>query len=169
MVGSFADVSAVRPAGTTVLEVPPGPDDDLLVAVLDEVIYRLDADGESRRWTAEVQPGRRTAGSTARLRPRATRRCRPGRSAPFPRRSPYTTLRVGADPEDRRVVLHGDDRRLDPRTAAPRTAAPGRPGPPPVRPRGEAQPFTTPTGTRRAILRPRPARSAASITADTSL
>ncbi|MGI5203860.1 archease [Spirillospora sp. CA-108201] len=45
LVGSFADVSGVRPSGGVRVDVPPGPDADQLVAVLDEVIYRLDADG----------------------------------------------------------------------------------------------------------------------------
>ncbi|MEV0662761.1 archease [Actinomadura luteofluorescens] len=45
LVESFADVSGVRPSGGIRLDVPPGPDADLLVAVMDEVIYRLDVDG----------------------------------------------------------------------------------------------------------------------------
>ncbi|WP_149263414.1 archease [Actinomadura sp. K4S16] len=45
LVESFADVSGVRPAGEIRMDMPPGPDADLLVAVLDEVIYRLDVDG----------------------------------------------------------------------------------------------------------------------------
>ncbi|NDU74859.1 archease [Actinomadura sp. DSM 109109] len=46
LVESFADVSGVRPSGTARVDVPPGPDTDQLAAVLDEVIYRLDAGGE---------------------------------------------------------------------------------------------------------------------------
>ncbi|MEU4822889.1 archease [Actinomadura sp. NPDC023710] len=45
LVESFADVSGVRPSGGIRVDVPPGPDADLLVAVLDEVVYRLDVDG----------------------------------------------------------------------------------------------------------------------------
>lgn len=45
LVESFADVSGVRPSGGVRVDVPPGPDADLLVAVLDEVIYRLEVDG----------------------------------------------------------------------------------------------------------------------------
>ncbi|WP_141578018.1 archease [Actinomadura sp. WMMA1423] len=45
LVESFADASGVRASRDLRVDVPPGPDADLLVAVLDEVIYRLDADG----------------------------------------------------------------------------------------------------------------------------
>ncbi|RKS68403.1 SHS2 domain-containing protein [Actinomadura pelletieri DSM 43383] len=46
LVGSFADTTDVRPQRTDVLNVPPQPDPDLLVAVLDDVIYRLEVHGE---------------------------------------------------------------------------------------------------------------------------
>ncbi|MBA9004120.1 MULTISPECIES: archease [Thermomonospora] len=46
LVESFADTSGVRTRWTVTVDVPPGPDADVLVAVLDEVIYRLDVDGE---------------------------------------------------------------------------------------------------------------------------
>ncbi|WP_433467486.1 archease [Spirillospora sp. CA-128828] len=45
LVESFADVSGVPSSREIRVDVPPAPDADLLVAVLDEVIYRLDADG----------------------------------------------------------------------------------------------------------------------------
>ncbi|GGV35615.1 hypothetical protein GCM10010182_69540 [Actinomadura cremea] len=46
LVESFADVSGVRRLRTVELDVPPGPDADLLVSVLDEVIFRLEVEGE---------------------------------------------------------------------------------------------------------------------------
>ncbi|MER6812699.1 archease [Spirillospora sp. NPDC000708] len=46
LVGSFADTSGVRPSRTIRLSLPPGPNTDVLVSVLDEVIYRLEVDGE---------------------------------------------------------------------------------------------------------------------------
>ncbi len=46
LVDSFAVVAAARPRHTAELRFIAAPDDDLLVAVIDEVIYRLDADGE---------------------------------------------------------------------------------------------------------------------------
>lgn len=46
LVESFADTAGVRPSRTAELHVPAGADADMLVTVLDEVIYRLDADGE---------------------------------------------------------------------------------------------------------------------------
>lgn len=42
MVDSFADVARTEPATTIGFRVGPGADEDLLVAVLDEVIYRMD-------------------------------------------------------------------------------------------------------------------------------
>jgi SHS2 domain-containing protein len=42
----FADTAAMRPQRTAEVSVPAGSDADMLVAVLDEVIYRLDVDGE---------------------------------------------------------------------------------------------------------------------------
>ena len=45
VVDSFAAVAGVRPGRTEVRHIAAGPDEDLLVAVVDEVIYRLDADG----------------------------------------------------------------------------------------------------------------------------
>jgi SHS2 domain-containing protein len=45
LVGSFADVSGAagaEPAGSVDFRVGPGPDDELLVAVLDQVVYLLD-------------------------------------------------------------------------------------------------------------------------------
>ena len=95
MVGSFADVSAVRPTGTTVLEVPPGPDDDLLVAVLDEVIYRLDADGEIVL-DAEVT-GTPDGGLAARLRTGDAAEAR--EIGAVPKAISLHDLRIGADPE----------------------------------------------------------------------
>ena len=46
LVGSFAVVAAVRPRRTAERRFIAGSDEDLLVAVIEEVIYRLDADGE---------------------------------------------------------------------------------------------------------------------------
>ncbi|MEU8800632.1 archease [Spirillospora sp. NPDC048819] len=46
LVESFADTTGVRPSRTASLDVPPGTDADLLVTVLDEVIYRLEVGGE---------------------------------------------------------------------------------------------------------------------------
>jgi len=45
MVGSFADVSGSRPGETVRVRVDRETDEDLLVAVLDEVIYLLDTRG----------------------------------------------------------------------------------------------------------------------------
>lgn len=46
LVESFADTTGVRALRTVTVDVPPGPDADMLVTVLDEVIYRLDAHHE---------------------------------------------------------------------------------------------------------------------------
>lgn len=46
LVDSFAVVAAARPRRTAERRFIAGSDEDLLVAVVDEVIYRLDADGE---------------------------------------------------------------------------------------------------------------------------
>jgi SHS2 domain-containing protein len=46
LVETFADTAPVVPERTTELKVPAGSDAAMLVAVLDEVIYRLQADGE---------------------------------------------------------------------------------------------------------------------------
>ncbi len=46
LVESFADVGGARPRRSAERHLTAGPDEDLLVAVVDEVIYRLDADGE---------------------------------------------------------------------------------------------------------------------------
>ena len=46
LVDSFTDVSGVRPTASATFRVGPGADDDVLVAVLDEVIYRMDTDGQ---------------------------------------------------------------------------------------------------------------------------
>lgn len=45
LVESFADTTGVRPRRTVSVDVPPEPE-EMLVAVLEEVIYRLDVDGE---------------------------------------------------------------------------------------------------------------------------
>jgi SHS2 domain-containing protein len=44
LVETFADLSAVGVAGEVTFELADAPADDLLVAVLDEVIYRLDTE-----------------------------------------------------------------------------------------------------------------------------
>ena len=46
LVETFADTAAVVRGRTAEQSVPPGSDPDMLVAVLDEVIYRLEVDGE---------------------------------------------------------------------------------------------------------------------------
>lgn len=46
LVETFADTAAVVPERTAGLTVPAGSDPDMLLAVLDEVIYRLEVDGE---------------------------------------------------------------------------------------------------------------------------
>lgn len=46
LVDTFADTAAVAPERTAELTVAPGSDADVLVAVLEEVIYRLEVDGE---------------------------------------------------------------------------------------------------------------------------
>jgi len=46
LVGSFAVVAAARPRRTAERRFIAGSDADLLVAIIEEVIYRLDADGE---------------------------------------------------------------------------------------------------------------------------
>ncbi|MCC9306273.1 archease [Kitasatospora sp. RB6PN24] len=46
LVEGFADTSAARPVGDRTCEVTAATDEDLLVAVLEEVVYRMDADGE---------------------------------------------------------------------------------------------------------------------------
>ncbi|MGP3953190.1 archease [Streptomyces sp. 7N604] len=46
LVESFADVSGVRPDNFVTVSVPEGPAEDMLLAVLDEVIYRLDVHGD---------------------------------------------------------------------------------------------------------------------------
>jgi SHS2 domain-containing protein len=46
LVDSFVDAAGVRPRRTAGRHLAAGSDEDLLVAVIDEVIYRLDADGE---------------------------------------------------------------------------------------------------------------------------
>ncbi|MEU9759143.1 archease [Streptomyces sp. NPDC047985] len=46
MVESFADTSGAAPAGERVCTVAAGSGEDLLVSVLEEVVYRLDAHGE---------------------------------------------------------------------------------------------------------------------------
>jgi SHS2 domain-containing protein len=46
MVDGFADVSAAPPAGTVDFRAGPAADPDLLVAVLDRVIYLIDTEGQ---------------------------------------------------------------------------------------------------------------------------
>ncbi|MFC4106145.1 archease [Micromonospora zhanjiangensis] len=45
LVDSFADLSGATPVGDAAFHVGPGEDGDLLVGVLDEVIYRMDVEG----------------------------------------------------------------------------------------------------------------------------
>ncbi|MFJ9845964.1 archease [Kitasatospora sp. NPDC101155] len=46
VVEGLADTSAAQPAGERVCAVAADSDEDLLVSVLEEVIYRMDVDGE---------------------------------------------------------------------------------------------------------------------------
>jgi SHS2 domain-containing protein len=46
LVETFVDVSGARPAGTEDFRVPSGPDEDMLVAVLDRVVYLVDTTGQ---------------------------------------------------------------------------------------------------------------------------
>lgn len=46
MVESFADLSGVRPTGVDRIRLGAASDDDLLAALLDEILYRLDAYGQ---------------------------------------------------------------------------------------------------------------------------
>ncbi|MFI8089862.1 archease [Streptomyces sp. NPDC086080] len=46
MVECFADVSGVRPTGVGRVRLDEASDDDLLAALLDEILYRLDAYGQ---------------------------------------------------------------------------------------------------------------------------
>lgn len=46
MVECFADVSGVRPTGVGRVRLAEASDDDLLAALLDEILYRLDEDGQ---------------------------------------------------------------------------------------------------------------------------
>ncbi|WDZ83207.1 archease [Micromonospora cathayae] len=45
LVATFADTGDAPASGTGGFTVPPGPDEDLLVAVLDEVVFRLETEG----------------------------------------------------------------------------------------------------------------------------
>jgi SHS2 domain-containing protein len=46
LVDGFADISAAPVAGTVEFRAGPAPDPDLLVAVLDRVIYLIDTEGQ---------------------------------------------------------------------------------------------------------------------------
>jgi SHS2 domain-containing protein len=46
LVAGFADITGSRPTGTVEILLDPGPDEDLLCQVLDEVIYRLETAGQ---------------------------------------------------------------------------------------------------------------------------
>lgn len=46
LVELFVDVSGARPAGTEEFQISPGTDEDMLVAVLDRVVYLVDITGE---------------------------------------------------------------------------------------------------------------------------
>lgn len=46
LIASFAEVPAGEPGREVTVALPAGSAEDLLVAALDEVIYRMDADGE---------------------------------------------------------------------------------------------------------------------------
>jgi protein archease len=46
LVDAFVDVSRAQPAAREDFQVPPGPDEDMLVAVLDRVVYLIDVTGQ---------------------------------------------------------------------------------------------------------------------------
>jgi protein archease len=46
LVETFADVSEAHAAGTEDFQVPPGPDEDMLVAALDRIVYLMDTTGQ---------------------------------------------------------------------------------------------------------------------------
>ncbi|QGV76916.1 archease [Streptomyces ficellus] len=46
MVECFADISATRATAVRQVQMPEGSDDDLLAALLDEVVFRLEVDGD---------------------------------------------------------------------------------------------------------------------------
>jgi SHS2 domain-containing protein len=46
LVDAFADVSKARPAAAEQFRVPAGPDEDMLVTVLDRVVYLIDTTGQ---------------------------------------------------------------------------------------------------------------------------
>ncbi len=46
LVGTFVDASGATPEADVEFHVPPGADEDLLVGVLDEVIFRMETEGE---------------------------------------------------------------------------------------------------------------------------
>ncbi|WP_030545259.1 archease [Streptomyces albus] len=77
-VESFADLSGAAAVAEREFEVTAPTDEDLLVSVLDEAVYRLDADGEIPLETA-VGPIRATGGLRA-----ATVRCRMADAARTP-------------------------------------------------------------------------------------
>ncbi|MFH9352270.1 archease [Kitasatospora sp. NPDC017646] len=64
VVEGFADTSGARPAGERVCAVTADSDEDLLVSVLEEVIYRMDVDGEIPLDT-EVETVRAAGGGRA--------------------------------------------------------------------------------------------------------
>ena len=56
MVDGFADLSAAPPAGTDEFRAGPATDPDLLVAVLDRVVYLIDTEGQLPA-SADVRAG----------------------------------------------------------------------------------------------------------------
>lgn len=59
MVDGFADVSAAPPAGTVEFRAGPATDPDLLVSVLDRVIYLIDTEGQLPV-SADIRPAEAT-------------------------------------------------------------------------------------------------------------
>lgn len=57
LVGSFADTAGAQPVQTVTAELAAPTDEDALVAVLNEVIYRLDTE-HAVPLTVEIEPGR---------------------------------------------------------------------------------------------------------------
>ena len=71
LVETFADVSGAQPVGSEEFQVPAGPDEDMLVAVLDQVVYLMTPRVSSRCARTSRPPMAGSAyGSTSWIRTR---------------------------------------------------------------------------------------------------
>jgi SHS2 domain-containing protein len=70
LVGTFVDPAGAAPAGEREFRAPAGDDEDLLVAVLDEVIFRMETEGELPLHTEVADDG--AGGLTVRWRTTGT-------------------------------------------------------------------------------------------------